>query len=164
MGTAGSRAERMRKAETQTDGGRTRGDTAAAMHSRTKQFALRVLRVIEAAPKGRAGYVMGRHAGTSVGQNYRAACRAKSNADFVAKMGIVEEEADEAAYWMELMCEGGLMERKRLEPLMAEANEIVAMVVASINTALGGRRQARLVNRGQASPVGNPQPAIRNPQ
>jgi four helix bundle protein len=72
--------------------------------------------------------------GASVGANYRAACRARSPAEFRAKLGIVEEEADEAVYWMELLADTELIPRKRLSELFAEANEITAMVVASIRT------------------------------
>jgi four helix bundle protein len=73
------------------------------LKERTKQFALRIIRLVEALPKGRAADVIGRQllrCGTSVGANYRAACRARSNAEFISKMGIVEEEADESLYWM----------------------------------------------------------------
>ncbi|MFW6132459.1 MAG: four helix bundle protein [Planctomycetota bacterium] len=131
---------------------------AEAMRQRTRQFALRVLHVSEALPRKRTADVMGRQllrAGTGVGANYRAACRAKSRADFVAKMGIVEEEADETAYWMELIAEAKLLPPKRLEPLITEANEIVAIIVASINTARGGKRRPR-------QSIRNPQSAIRN--
>lgn len=105
---------------------------------RTKAFALRVIRLVEALPRSRTGEVLARQllrSGTSVGANYRAACRAKSRADFIAKMGIVEEECDEAVYWMELLIEAGIVEAERLAGLMAEANEILAMVIASIKTA-----------------------------
>lgn len=71
----------------------------------------------------------------SVGSNYRAACRARSSAEFVAKMGIVEEEADETIFWMELLIESGIMNNSDLQPQNKEADEIVAMVVASIKTA-----------------------------
>ena len=74
-------------------------------------------------------------AATSVGANYRAVCRARSKAEFVSKLGVVVEEADEAQYWMELLAKAGLMERKRLGPLMEEAHEIVAIMVASAKTA-----------------------------
>ncbi len=73
--------------------------------------------------------------GTSAGADYRAACRAKSTADFIYKMGIVEEEADESLYWMELLVEGGIMEPKKLELMMKEATELLAITVASIKTA-----------------------------
>jgi four helix bundle protein len=108
------------------------------LKERTKSFALRVIRLTEALPKGRTADVIGKQllrSGTSVGANYRAACRSKSTADFIAKMGIVEEEADETIYWMELLVESGLMSQERLAELLNEANEILAIVVASIKTA-----------------------------
>ncbi len=77
--------------------------------------------------------------GTSVGANYRAAKRAKSRADFISKMGTVEEETDESMYWMELIAEARLMEESLISDLYQEADEILAMVVASINTARKGR-------------------------
>ena len=105
---------------------------------RTKQFALRVIRLVEALPRGKTADVLGRQllrSGTSVGANYRAACRAKSTADFIAKMGIVEEETDESVYWMELLVEAGITKAELLESLMKEGNEIPAITVASIITA-----------------------------
>lgn len=105
---------------------------------RTKQFALRAINLVEAIPRGRTADVLGRQllrSGTSVGANYRAACRAKSTADFIAKMGIVEEEADESLYWMELLIETEIVKPERLELLMKEGNELLAITVASINTA-----------------------------
>lgn len=78
--------------------------------------------------------------GTSVGANYRAACRAKSTADFIAKLGIVEEEADESIYWIELLVEAGLLKQSRVADLLDEANQILSIVVSSINTARGGKR------------------------
>ena len=78
--------------------------------------------------------------GTSVEANYRAACRARSSADFIAKMGIVEEEADETIYWMELLVEAGLVKAAKLKLLMQEADELVAIAVASINTTRGHTR------------------------
>ena len=79
-------------------------------------------------------------AGTSVGTNYRAACRAKSTADFVSKMGIVEEEADETIYWMELLIESGLVRKDDLTILLNEANQILAITVSSIKTARKGNK------------------------
>jgi len=108
------------------------------MKCRTKQFALRVIRLVESLPKGRTAAVIGRQllrSGTSVGANYRAACRAKSTADFISKMGTVEEEADESLYWMELLVEAGIVKSEKLDALMKEADELVAITVASINTA-----------------------------
>ena len=72
--------------------------------------------------------------GTGVASNYRAACRGKSTADIIAKLGIVEEEADETIYWLELLSDSGLVASTRIEDLLAETNEIVAMTVASIKT------------------------------
>ena len=109
---------------------------------RTKQFALRVMKLVDALPRRRSCDVLGNQllrSGTSVGANYRAACRARSTAEFCAKMGIVEEEADESAYWMELLVEGGIMKQSRLKDLIDESDEIVAMVVASIKTARSKR-------------------------
>jgi four helix bundle protein len=74
-------------------------------------------------------------AGTSVGANYRAACRSKSAADFISKMGTVEEEADESGYWMELLAEAGKIRSEMISSLMREADELTAIAVASINTA-----------------------------
>ncbi len=112
--------------------------------ARTKAFALRVIRLVNSLPKSRAANVIGGQllrCGTSVGANYRAACRARSVADFAAKMGIVEGESDEAAYWMELLIEAGIMKRNRISGLLNEADEIVAMVAASIKTS---RRQSAI--------------------
>jgi four helix bundle protein len=111
---------------------------ADEMKKRTKSFALRVIRLVESLPLTRAADVMGKQllrCSTSVGANYRASCRAKSQADFIAKMGIVEEEADEAAYWIELLIEAGLIKKDRVTSLLDEANQIVAIVVSSIKTA-----------------------------
>lgn len=105
---------------------------------RTKRFALRVIRLVESLPKGRTADVIGRQllrSGTSVGANYRAACRAKSPKDFISKMGTVEEEADESLFWMELLIESGIVKTQDLESLMKEADELLAITVASINTA-----------------------------
>jgi four helix bundle protein len=113
-------------------------DKKDEMKRRTKQFALRVIRLVESLPKGRTAEVIGRQllrAGTSVGANYRAARRAKSTADFISKMGTVEEEADESLYWMELLIEAGIVQSDKLDALMKEADELVAITVASINTA-----------------------------
>lgn len=109
---------------------------------RTKAFALRVIRLVEALPKSRTTDVLARQllrSATSVGANYRAACRAKSRADFVAKMGTVEEECDEAIYWMEVLVETGIVKPTCLSALMEEANELLSMVVASIRTARNRR-------------------------
>ncbi len=112
---------------------------------RSKRFALDVIEFVESLPKDETVRVIGRQllrAGTSVGANYRAACRAKSSADFIHKMGTVEEEADEASYWLELLIQDGRVSEPKASPLLREANELVAIAVTSINTTRksGGRR------------------------
>ena len=116
--------------------------TKEEMKQRTKKFALRIIKLVESLPKEKITDVIGRQllrAGTSVGANYRAACRGRSKADFISKMGIVEEEADESIYWMELLVEGKIVEYARLEYLMKEADEILAIIVSSIITARKNR-------------------------
>ena len=110
---------------------------------RTKSFALHTIKLAEALPDNVTGRVLRGQllrCGTSVGANYRAAKRAKSNADFISKMGTVEEEADESMYWMELIIESGLMSENLVSDLYQEADEILAMTVASIKTARGSSR------------------------
>jgi len=107
------------------------------LKARTKAFALRVIRVSEALPPGRTADVLGKQllrSGTSVSANYRAACRAKSKADFIHKLSIVEEEVDETGHWLELLVEAGVVSKKRLAPLMQEADELTAIIVAAIRT------------------------------
>src|SRR2546430_17729694 len=94
------------------------------LKKRTKLFALRILKLVAALPNTVAGRAIGGQlvrAGTSVGANYRAACRGRSKAEVVAKMGIAEEEGDESAYWVGGIIEGGLLKRKQGEPLLTEA-------------------------------------------
>ena len=105
---------------------------------RTMEFGLRVIRFVETLPKTSTGEVLGRQllrCGTSVGANYRSAVRGKSRADFIAKMSIVEEEGDEAIYWMEMLIAAGLVKPSLLRDLLDEANQIVAIAVSSIKTA-----------------------------
>ncbi|HEX9991044.1 MAG TPA: four helix bundle protein [Chloroflexia bacterium] len=105
--------------------------------ARTKKLALRAIKLVEALPTSQAALVIGKQllrSATSVGANYRSACRAKSVPDIILKLRIVEEEADESLYWMELLVEAGIVPEAKLKDLMAETNEIVAMIVASINT------------------------------
>ena len=115
-----------------------RASRATEFKQRTQTYALRVIKLVESLPSTRTADVIGRQllrAATSVGANYRAACRARSAADFIAKMGIVEEEADESIYWIEMLIESDLIAQHRVADLVREGNEIVAMVVASIRTA-----------------------------
>jgi four helix bundle protein len=117
---------------------------------RTKAYALKIMRLTDNLPSSRATHVIAGQllrSGTSVGANYRAACRAKSSADFISKMGTVEEECDESIFWMELLEESGKTKADAVSELKKEGSEILAMVVASINTARSRR---------------NPQSAIRN--
>jgi four helix bundle protein len=108
------------------------------MKKRTKEFAKRIIRVCRTLPETREGWRIGDQlfrAGTSVGANYRAACRGRSRADFIAKLGLVLEEADESLYWLELIVETEILKEGRLQALMQEANELVAIFVSSLNTA-----------------------------
>jgi four helix bundle protein len=120
---------------------------------RTKGLALRVIRLVETLPGGTTSEIVGRQllrSATSVGANYRAVCRARSTADMIAKLGIVEEEADETLYWLELLSEAGLIPQSRLADLMQETDEIVAMTVSSIKTLRNSR------GRNPKSKISNP--------
>jgi four helix bundle protein len=113
------------------------------LKQRTKKFALDVIKMVDSLPKTAIAQVIGKQllrSGTSVGANYRAACRARSAADFIAKMGIVEEEADESIYWMELLLESGIRSQDKIDPLKGEAGELLAITVSSIKTARKGSR------------------------
>jgi four helix bundle protein len=104
---------------------------------RTKDLALRVMKLINSLPQTTTAQVIGKQllrSGTSVGANYRAACRAKSTADILHKLAIVEEEADETLYWLELLIEGEIVPESKLKNLITETNEITAMIVSSIKT------------------------------
>lgn len=108
------------------------------LKKRTKQFGLRIIKLVSSLPRSIEGRVIGNQlvkSGTSVGANYRAACKGRSRAEFVAKLGVVEEEADETAYWLELIIEGDLLEKDRVVPLLIEANEIVAIMASSRKSA-----------------------------
>lgn len=110
---------------------------------RTKTFALKIIKLVESLPRNRTTDIIGNQllrAGTSVGANYRASSRAKSRADFISKMTTVEEEIDESMYWMELLIENGYIENKKVEPLLHEADELLAMTISSINTARRNKR------------------------
>jgi four helix bundle protein len=113
------------------------------LKDRTKRFALDVIQFVERLPAGETCRVLGRQllrAGKAVGANYRAACRARSTPDFISKLGVVEEEADECAYWLELLVEAGKVSPPEVTPLLREASELTAIIVASINTARGCHR------------------------
>ena len=125
------------------------------LKGRTKQFALRVIALVEKLPNTVAGRKIGDQlvrAGTSVGANYRAACRGRSKAEFVAKLGTVEEEADESAFWMELVMEAPLLPKKRVALLHDEAVQIRNIIAQSRITALRSIRS--IANR--KSQIANP--------
>jgi len=108
------------------------------LNKRTQQFALRVMALSAALPRNPAGRVVAYQlvkSGTSVGANYRAACRGKSKADFVSKLGTVLEAADESAFWLELLIAGELLPAARVVPLLQEANELTAIFAAGLKTA-----------------------------
>jgi four helix bundle protein len=124
------------------------------LKDRTKAFAIAIVKLVEAMPRSRSGYVIGNQlmrAGTSVAANYRSACRARSRRDFISKMGIVEEEADETDLWLEFAAEARVADLTIVNGLRKEAEELLSIVVASIRTA-------------RRAPLSNPQSAIRNPQ
>lgn len=120
------------------------------LKQRTKAYSLRCIDLALALPDTDLGRTIRRQllrCGTSVGSNYRAAARAKSPADFVSKMGTVEEEADECLFWMEVIIEKGLLEKDRIAPLYQEGDEILSIVVTSIKTA---RKRRDTGKEGQA--------------
>jgi len=105
---------------------------------RTKIFALNVIRMVGKMPRNTTAFVIEKQiirSATSVGANYRAACRARSRADFISKMGIVEEEADETLYWLELLVESNLITEELVKVLIKEAHELLSIIVTSIKTA-----------------------------
>jgi four helix bundle protein len=122
--------------------------------NRTKRLALRAIKVVDALPKDYTAETIGKQllrSATSVGANYRAACRGKSTADVIHKLSIVEEEADETIYWMELLIEAEIFPETKLSNLISETDEIVAMIVASIKTL-----------RESKSAIQNPKSKIQN--
>src|SRR5580765_1251112 len=119
---------------------------SAELQDRTKRFALRVLGLIDRLPNTIGGRVLANQlarSATSVGANYRAACRARSRAEFASKLGIVAEEADESLYWLELIGDGNFVPEKKIGSLLAEADELTAIFTA-------GRRSA---SRPQTSTI-----------
>ena len=115
-------------------------DKSEQLRKRTKVFAVRITCMYDALPHKPSAFVLGKQvlrAGTSVGANYRAACRGRSKAESIAKMGIVSEEADGCVYWLELLIDAGIVPAKRLAELLAEARELSAIFTASYDTARG---------------------------
>jgi len=125
--------------------------TERELLQRTKQFALRIFKLVGALPQtiqGRAVAAQLIRSGTSVAANYRGACRARSKLEFVAKLGVVEEEADETVFWLELIIETELLRAAKVKPLLNEASEIVAIMASSKKTAA----KSQIANRKSAIP------------
>jgi four helix bundle protein len=115
---------------------------------RTKDFALRILKLVSALPDNAQGRTVAGQlvrCGTSVGSNYGATCRARSTAEFIAKIGVVLEEADESAFWLELIIEGELLRSELVQPLLDEANELVKIMAQSRITAVSRRETKKRV-------------------
>lgn len=108
------------------------------LKERTKQFALRIIKLVDALPKTTTGRAIGNQlirSGTSVGANYRSACHGRSKSEFAAKLGTVAEEADETCFWLELIMDGNLLPQCQIEPLFKEANELTAIFTAGVRSA-----------------------------
>ncbi len=122
--------------------------TEAILRDRTKEFAKRIIRLVDALPNTVAGRAQASQivrSGTSVAANYRALCRAKSSDDFICKAGIIEEETDESALWLELIAETKILPAAKVKPLLQESNELVAIFVASRKTLRA--RRGKIENR-----------------
>ena len=111
---------------------------AEELKRRTKKFGLDVIGLVESLPPTQSGKVIGNQllrSALSVGANYRAACRGRSKADFISKVGITIEEADESQHWLDMLGDAGLAPQEKLKPLIKEAGELVAILTASAKTA-----------------------------
>ncbi len=111
---------------------------ADELKRRTKKFGLDVIKLIDSLPSTQTGRVIGNQllrSSLSVGANYRAACRGRSKADFISKIGITIEEADESQHWLEMLTDAGLVAQEKIQPLAKEANELIAILTASAKTA-----------------------------
>ncbi len=116
------------------------------LQRRTKQFALWIFKLSKAMPNTPEAQVMGRQiirSASSVAANYRAACRGRSRAEFIAKLGIVEEESDETVFWLEMIAEAGIFKKEKIAPLLKEANEIVSIIVTSLKSAKKNKSEIR---------------------
>ena len=132
---------------------------AEDLKKRTKEFALRILKLVSALPDTVQGKTVGGQlvrSGTSVSSNYRAACRGRSRAEFISKLGIVEEEADESAFWLELIIEGELLKQQAVQPLLNEANELTRIIARSRVTASSCLNRSKLKQNRQSA-IGNRQ-------
>ena len=136
----------------------------AELKTRTKRFGLRAISLVESLPAKGIAQIIGRQlvrSASSVGANYRAACRAKSVPDFISKIATVEEETDESIYWMELLVEAGIVHAQKLEPLIREGDELLAIMVASLKTAKAKTRTTGEMGSRQ-SRIENPKSKIQN--
>ena len=125
--------------------------TKEELKNRTRQFALMIIKLVEDLPNTKAGNTIGNQlirSGTSVAANYRSACRARSNTDFISKITIVEEECDETLFWLELIKEANLLKKEKLQDILKEADELTAIFTAS----------------GKTAKHNNPKSPIRNPK
>lgn len=125
--------------------------TKEELKNRTKKFALMIILLVEKLPNNKAGNAIGNQlirSGTSIAANYRTACRARSNADFISKITVVEEECDESLFWLELITEANLLKKEIVLDLMIEADELTAIFTAS----------------GKTARLNNPKSPIRNPK
>lgn len=120
------------------DEGKMNADKHHELRTRTKVFALRVIRMSQALPRNREANVIGQQilrSATGMAANYRAAGRSRSKAEFIAKIGVVVEEADETVFWLEMLAESGIVRTAKLQNLLAEATQLVAIFTASRKTA-----------------------------
>jgi four helix bundle protein len=138
------------------------------LKKRTKQFALRILKLVAALPNNAQGRAIANQlvrAGTAVAANYRAACRGRSKAEFIAKLGTVEEEADESAFWMELIIAAELLKAQKVQPLLAEAIELRKIMASSRISASTSLKQSKSsISKRDFSTISNRQSAIGNRQ
>jgi four helix bundle protein len=113
--------------------------TPEEMKARTRKFAVRVLKLADSLPRTPSGRTLARQiaaSGTSAAANYRSACKARSRREFIAKIGVAEEEADETQFWIEMIVEANLIPKKRVDPLYNEAQQITAMFASSRKSAI----------------------------
>ncbi|SRR5712692_5967795 len=118
-------------------------DDVERLRTRTKQYALRVIRMFDSLPRTTVAFVLGKQAlrsGTSVGAQYREACRARSDAELISKLESALQELDETGYWLELLVEAEIVSAKRLQPLMRETDELTRIIVAAVKSIKHRRR------------------------
>lgn len=120
------------------------------LNERSRAFALRILKLIDALPERRSGRILAQQlgrSGTSVAANYRAACRSRSTAEMISRLSVVEEEADESELWPDMIAAHGLLKPKAVAPLREEADQLTAIMVASRRTLQRGNRESKIQNR-----------------